>query len=156
MIDSWTLILLHKRAASASCNSSSWFQHSGIDVSSIFTNTQWLCYIDLNADTHFRCTTLTFYLIVFKTSVTKTWLTFELRCMQIGINPSPPVSSSPPLQVWPSISDAWGQEHLVGPAAAEHPQQALLSDAEWISSAGKTPQPTGELRLTVIIFSGKF
>lgn len=43
-------------------------------------------------------------------------------------------------QVWTSISDAWGQEYLLGPAAAEHPQQALLPDAEWLPGSGTADQ----------------
>lgn len=65
----------------------------------------------------------------------------------IALSPST-LSSSPP-QVWTSISHAWGQEHLLGPVAAEHPQQALLSDAEWISGSGnaKHQQKTNNMSI---------
>lgn len=46
-----------------------------------------------------------------------------------------------PHQVRASISDARGQEHLLGPAAPEHSQQAVLSDAEWISGSGNHSPP---------------
>lgn len=48
---------------------------------------------------------------------------------------------SPPHQVWTSVFDARGHKHLLGPAAAEHSQQAVLSNAEWISGSGNHPPP---------------
>lgn len=62
---------------------------------------------------------------------------------QLGTNlvTSSPLLSSPPHQVWASLFDARGQEHLLGAAAAERSQQAVLSDAEWISGSGNHHPP---------------
>lgn len=47
-------------------------------------------------------------------------------------------------QVWTSIPNEGGPVYFLGPAAAEHPQQALLPDDQWSSGAG-----TGQLLMTM-------
>lgn len=127
MIDSWTLILLHKRAASVSRNNSSWFQHSVVHLHPH--------YGDLNADTHFHCTILIFLfdcfnichlnMVIFWIERYANWYKSFTSC----VVPQPPPRFGPPFLMHEDRSSSWDQL-----------QQSILSKLYYLMLNGSQAQ----------------